>query len=127
MPENTDTQKSCEPPSSGSLSSALFGFSDPTYGTLPDLLNVVRNNAIEGYCMRIGECGGLYRIYEGLRTQGADHAVLDLIEIYRSINQPGDRENFERLGSALFFGMFSIGVREGWIIDEPNAIVEPRR
>lgn len=91
----------------------LLAVVDPTYGSLPDLLNEIRHQAIEGQCVRIGQRAALHRIAQLLRDQDVSHPVLDLLEIESAVSYGSI--NGERQGCAIYYGIFSIGVREGWI------------
>jgi hypothetical protein len=84
---------------------------DDTYGTICDLLQAIQHRAAEGYCIGIGQHVALNRIAARLRDIGVEHEVLTLLEILSGVSL----DQFERQGSALLFGIFCIGMREGWL------------
>ena len=120
MPDQKPNSKpeSAEQPSDEGLSSSvLLGVVDDTYGTICDLLSAIREQAIDGYCCRIGQMGALYRIAARLRANGVEHEVLTLLEIQQALPP----EKIEIQGSALLYAIFCIGLREGWINSSPNS------
>lgn len=94
----------------------------PSYDTLAKLLSSVRSNAVEGFCIRIGELRALAWTVSALRNAGVKHEVFDLIDLSQEALRRSDWSEARResVASALFYAIFSIGLREGWLDDRQD-------